>query len=125
MSRWVCYEVEVDRVVVKNYSTITFLRYSKLHHATCHHQIVHLLVRRSPPYVCVQEQLGRQSSGQCLYRIRVNGWICLALAMALKTLAHPFACIQVLWLKAKLIARVMSVTGLGKVVSDQNPLPCN
>ena len=38
---------------------------------------------------------------------------------------HPFACIQALWLKAKLIAWVMSVTGLGKVVSDQNPLPCN
>ena len=31
---------------------------------------------------------------------------------------HPFACIQALWLKAKLIAWVMSVTGLGKVVSD-------
>ena len=40
-------------------------------------------------------------------------------------LSHPFACIQALWLKAKLIAWVMSVTGLGKVVSDQNPLPCN
>jgi len=37
----------------------------------------------------------------------------------------PFTCIQALWLKAKLIAWVMSVTGLGKVVSDQNPLPCN
>ena len=31
--------------------------------------------------------------------------------------ANPFACIQALWLKAKLIAWVMSVTGLGKVVS--------
>jgi len=51
--------------------------------------------------------------------------VAMALAMALKTLAHPFASIQALWLKAKLIARVMSVTGLGKVVSDQNPLPCN
>ena len=30
----------------------------------------------------------------------------------------PFACIQTLWLKTKSIAWVMSVTGLGKVVSD-------
>ena len=35
---------------------------------------------------------------------------------------YPLTCIQALWLKAKLIAWVMSVTGLGKVVSDQNPL---
>jgi len=38
---------------------------------------------------------------------------------------HPLTCIQTPWLKAKLIAWVMSLTGLGKVVSDQNPLPCN
>ena len=30
----------------------------------------------------------------------------------------PLTCIQALWLKAKLIAWVMSVTGLGKAVSD-------
>ena len=38
---------------------------------------------------------------------------------------YPLTCIQTLWLKAKLIGWVMSVTVLGKVVSDQNPLPCN
>ena len=33
-------------------------------------------------------------------------------------IAHPLTCIQALWLKAKLIAWVMSVTKLSKVVSD-------
>ena len=32
--------------------------------------------------------------------------------------SHPLTCIQALWLKAKLIAWVVSVTGLGKAVSD-------
>ena len=38
-----------------------FLQYSKLHHATCHHRIFILLVRRWLLYVGVQEQLGRAS----------------------------------------------------------------
>ena len=41
------------------------------------------------------------------------------------TPSYPLACIQTPWLKTKSIAWVMSITGLGKVVSDQNPFPCN